>query len=242
MPGAEAPGQPPAPRAANRKPPESPAGQEKQGPDRPMEVDNTQVHIDSEGSGDDDLFDGVPKRKFMDDFQNAASCTLEDLKEPAMKNAPHMMNTILRTRSRAECVYLRSHILEKGILTFVQDAEAAKRGWRVLESVEGYSVVQARGVCHAQASDYLMVDQVQQLKQLTHCPAFNQSINGHNMPLSLCYSSPQGASFAVVLLLDPLVCRHWKCAQDHTRLIKKRQEQTKPRRPRGMVPYNTPPD
>ena len=132
----------------------------------------------------------------MDDFQNAASCTLKDLKEPVMKNAPHMLNTILRTRSRSECVYLLSHILEQAIWTIVQDAEAAQRGWRVLESVDGYSVVQTRGVCHAQASDYLIVDQVQQLQQLTHRPALNQSINGHNMPVSLGYSSPQGASFA----------------------------------------------
>ena len=85
-----------------------------------MELDNTQVHVESDGSGDDDLLDGVPKRKFMDDFQNAASCTLEDLKEPAMKNAPHMMNTIRRTRPRAECVYLLSHILEKGMWSTIK--------------------------------------------------------------------------------------------------------------------------
>ena len=90
-----------------------------------------------------------------------------------MKNTPHIPNSTLRTRSRSECVYVLSHLVEPGMWTFVQDTQAAPRRWRVLDSVDVYSVVQGPWVCHAQASDYLILDQVQQLQQLSHCPAFN---------------------------------------------------------------------
>ena len=90
----------------------------------------------SEDSGE--LFsDGVQKRKFLDDTKSAAACTFNDIEEPIMRNASHLVGLVLRTRSRTECVYLMSHVFDAGLWTYLKETKAVERGLRITKSLTG---------------------------------------------------------------------------------------------------------
>ena len=103
---------------ANRAPSVSPANKGAQPSQAKTKA--TQIHEEdqdmADNSGDSgDLFsDGVQKRKFLDDTERVAACTVNDIKEAILRNAPHLVGLVLRTRSRTKCVYLMSHVFDAG--------------------------------------------------------------------------------------------------------------------------------
>ena len=156
----------------------------------------TQIHAEDQDMADNsdnsgDLFsDGVQKRKFLDDTKRAAACTVNDIKEPIMRNAPHLVGLVLRTRSRTECVYLKSHVFDADLWTYLKETKAIERGLRITEVIDGYAVVQVRGICQApNATDALIVGHVDQAQGLDSVPGYTGK-SGITMPMSTCYSSP----------------------------------------------------
>ena len=64
---------------------------------------------------------------------------------------------------------------------------------RITEVIDGYAVVQVRGICQApNATDALIVGQVNQAESLGSMPGYTGQ-SGITMPLSTCYCSPHAA-------------------------------------------------
>ena len=175
---------------AKRVPPVSPANKGAQPSQAKTEA--TQIHEEDQDMADNsddsgDLFsDGVQKRKFLDDTERAAACTVKDIKEPIMRNAPHLVGLVLRTRSRTECVYLMSHVFDAGLWTYLKETKAVERGLRITEVIDGYAVVQVRGIYQASnATDALIVGQVDQAESSGSMPGYTRQ-SGITIPLTTC--------------------------------------------------------
>ena len=141
--------------------------------------------------------DGVAEQKLLDDTRSAAACTVNDIKEPIIHNAPHLVGVVLRTRSQTECVYLMSHVFDAGLWTYLKEVKAVERGLRITEVIDGYAVVQVRGICQApNATDALIVGQVDRVESLGSMPGYTRQ-SGITIPLSTCYSTPHAAANAL---------------------------------------------
>ena len=106
----------------------------------------TQIHEEYQDMADNsddsgNLFDDcVKKQKFLADTKSAAACTVNDIKEPIMWKAPHLVGLVLRTRSRTECVCLMSHVFDAGLWTYLEETKAVETGFRSTEVIDGYAV------------------------------------------------------------------------------------------------------
>ena len=83
-----------------------------------------------------------------------------------------------------------THVFDAGLWTYLKGTEAVERGLRITKMIDGYAVVQVRGICGApNATDALIVGQVDQAESLGSMPGYTGR-SGITMPLSTCYSSP----------------------------------------------------
>ena len=99
-----------------------------------------------------------------------------------MRNASHLVGLVLRTRSRTECVYLMSHVFDAGWWTYLKETKAVERGLRITKVIDGYAVVQARGICQApNATDALIVGQFDRAESLGSIPGYTGQ-SGITMP------------------------------------------------------------
>ena len=131
----------------------------------------------------DNLFtDGLHKQKLLDNTKSAAACTVNVIKVPIMRNSPHLIGLVLRTRSRTKCVYVMSNVLDAGLSTYMPEAKAVERGLRITEVIDGYAVVQVRGICEApNSTDALIATQVDRKERLGSMSGYTRQ-SGITMP------------------------------------------------------------